>query len=74
MIANNLKKRIYTSVVLLILVCVIFSFDIILTYTLLVLGVLSLLELIKISKKLSKIKSILFCQIFFLLSIYLLFV
>ena len=46
MIANNLKKRIYTSFVLLILVFVIFSFDIILTYTLLVLGVLSLLEFI----------------------------
>ena len=54
MIANNLKKRIYTSFALLILVIVIFSFDIILTYTLLVLGVLSLLEFIEISKNFQK--------------------
>ena len=56
MISNNLKKRIYTSLVLLILVLIIFSFDIILTYTLLVLGVLSILEFIEIAKKTFKNK------------------
>ena len=71
MIANNLKKRIYTSFVLLILVFVIFSFDIILTYTLLVLGVLSLLEFIEISKKTFKNKSsLILSNIFFITYIF----
>ena len=71
MIANNLKKRIYTSFVLLILVFVIFSFDIILTYTLLVLGVLSLLEFIEISKKTFKNKiSFALSNIFFITYIF----
>ena len=71
MIANNLKKRIYTSFVLLILVFVIFSFDIILTYTLLVLGVLSLLEFIEISKKTFENKSsLILSNIFFITYIF----
>ena len=71
MIANNLKKRIYTSFALLILVFVIFSFDIILTYTLLVLGVLSLLEFIEISKKTFKNKSsLILSNIFFITFIF----
>ena len=71
MITNNLKKRIYTSLVLLILVLAIFSSDIILTYSLLVLGVLSLLEFIEISKKTFKNKIyIILSNIFFIIYIF----
>ncbi len=71
MITNNLKKRIYTSLVLLILVIVIFSFDIMLTYSLLVLSVLSLLEFIEISKKTFKNKiNVILSNIFFITYIF----
>ena len=51
MISKNLKKRINTSLFLFILVLLIFSFDFMLIYFLIVLGVLSILEFIEISKK-----------------------
>ena len=71
MITNNLKKRIYTSLVLLILVLAIFSSDIILTYSLIVFGVLSLLEFIEISKKTFKNKiNIILSNIFFIIYIF----
>jgi len=67
MISNNLRKRLYTSLGLLILVLLIFSFDIILTYSLLVLGVLSILEFIEITKKIFKSKiSFIVSNIFFI--------
>ena len=71
MITNNLKKRIYTSLFLLILVLAIFSSDIILTYSLVVLGVISLLEFIEISKKTFKNKiNIILSNIFFIIYIF----
>ena len=71
MISNNLKKRIYTSLGLMTLVFVIFTFDLMLTYTLLVLGVLSLLEFIEISKKTFKNKSsLILSNIFFITYIF----
>ena len=71
MIPKNLKKRINTSLLLLILVLLIFSFDFILTYSLIVLGVLSILEFIGISKKAFKSKiSFISSNIFFIIYIF----
>tara|TARA_B100001063_G_C16734286_1_gene541104 strand:+ start:623 stop:1273 length:651 start_codon:yes stop_codon:yes gene_type:complete len=56
MITKNFKKRFFTSIFLLLLVLLIFNFDIILIYSLLVLGVLSILEFLQISKKIIKRK------------------
>ena len=44
MIATNLKKRIYTSIFLFLLIFLIFNFNVILVYSLIILGVLSILE------------------------------
>ena len=60
MISNNLKKRFYTSVLLLILVILIFNFNLILMYSLTVLGVMSILEFLNISKKIFKYRFIKF--------------
>ncbi|MDC1124339.1 phosphatidate cytidylyltransferase [Pelagibacteraceae bacterium] len=81
MINNNLKKRIFTSITLLILTLLIIKYNVALVYVLLVFGVVSLLEFvslinkIKLNKFYSLISSIfftvylfLFCSIFFLLS------
>ena len=71
MIPKNLKKRIHTSLLLLILVLLIFSFDFILIYSLIVLGVLSILEFIGISKKAFKSKiSFISSNIFFIIYIF----
>ena len=71
MIPKNLKKRIHTSLLLLILVLLIFSFDFILIYSLIVLGVLSILEFIGISKKVFKSKiSFISSNIFFIIYIF----
>ena len=51
MISNNLKKRIYTSLILLSLVLMIFNSNIILIYFLIILGVLSIIEFTGILKK-----------------------
>ena len=55
---SNLKKRIYTSFILFFLVFLIFKFNIILVYSLLILSVFSILEFINISKKIFKKKSL----------------
>ena len=44
MIATNLKKRIYTSIFLFLLIFLMFNFNVILVYSLIILGVLSILE------------------------------
>ena len=81
MINKNLKKRIYTSITLLILTLLIIKYNAALVFVLLVFGVVSLLEFmslinkIKLNKFYSLISNIffavylfLFCSIFFLLS------
>ena len=81
MISNNLKKRFYTSTILLTLVILILNFNFVLTYSLIILGVISILEFLNISKKIFKytlskvfynslfiIYIIIFCFLFFSLS------
>ena len=51
MISNNLKNRIYTSLILLSLVLMIFNSNIILIYFLIILGILSIIEFTGILKK-----------------------
>ena len=81
MINNNLKKRVYTSILLLLLLYLISTFEYVLTYTLIVFGTLSILEFLTLTKKIFKsfyyrylvnILSIsyisLFCFFFFLTS------
>ena len=83
MITNNLKHRILTSLLLVFLVMLIFSFKFILVYTLIVIGVLAFLEFTKIMSKIliSKFFRFLlniffglyifiFCNTFFLFSIF----
>ena len=62
MISNNLKKRFYTSLVLLALVILILNFNFILIYSLIILGVISILEFLSISKKIFKYR---FSKIFY---------
>jgi len=81
MINTNLKKRIFTSILLLAIIFLIFSFNMILTFSLIVFGVLSLLEFFNLTSKIfkKKIYSLffntffviyvsLYCFIFFLFS------
>ncbi len=56
MISQNLKKRFYTSIALLIIFFLIFEFSYILVLSLLILGVLSIIEFAGIIKKLFKNK------------------
>ena len=51
MISNNLKKRIYTSLILLSLLILIFNFNFILLYSLLIFSVLSIIEFLQLSNK-----------------------
>ena len=53
---SNLKKRIYTSLILFFLVFLIFRFNFILVYSLLILGIFSILEFLNISSKIFKKK------------------
>ena len=53
---SNLKKRIYTSFILFFLVFLIFRFNFILVYSLLILGIFSILEFLNISSKIFKKK------------------
>ena len=53
---SNLKKRIYTSLILFFLVFLIFRFNFILVYSLLILGVFSILEFLNIIGKIFKKK------------------
>ncbi len=81
MISKNLKQRIYTSLVLLILTFLIFNFNILLIYFLIILGVISFLEFSKMISEIffNKFKRALinisfviyifiFCSLFFLFS------
>ena len=70
MISQNFKKRFYTSVVLLIIFFLIFEFSYLLVLSLLILGVLSIIEFAGIIKKLFKNKYYIFLQISFLDYIY----
>ena len=54
MISSDFKKRFFTSLVLLSLVFLIFNFDSILIYSLIILGVLSILEFLQLTKKIIK--------------------
>tara|TARA_B100000902_G_scaffold394916_1_gene452286 strand:- start:1083 stop:1733 length:651 start_codon:yes stop_codon:yes gene_type:complete len=81
MIEANFRKRFYTSTILLFFVFLIYNYKLFLTYFLIVLGVLSILEFLQISKKIFKnrfslipvnllfiIFIFIFCIIFFLFS------
>ena len=70
MISKNFKKRIYTSCLLLLLVILMVSYNFVLVFSLIVLGVLSLLEFFNISNKIFKNK-IYLSTINFLFSLYL---
>ena len=83
MILKNYKKRIYTSLMLLSLIFLMFSFRTIMVFGLIILGVLSLLEFFNITCKVFKKKTIqfifniffiiylsIFCCIFFFFSYY----
>ena len=50
MISNNLKSRLITSLILLTILFLIYNFNFILVYSLIVLGVMSILEFCKLSK------------------------
>ena len=56
MIQNDLKKRIFTSLVLLFLLFLIFSFNLVLVYVLVVLSVLSIIEFLQLTNKIFKKK------------------
>jgi phosphatidate cytidylyltransferase len=60
MILKNLKDRIYTSLILLTLIYLIFNFNFILVFSLLILGMYSLLEFFNLSKNMFKKKIYLF--------------
>ncbi|MDA7715276.1 phosphatidate cytidylyltransferase [Pelagibacteraceae bacterium] len=71
MILSNWQKRCITSLVLLFLIILIFSFNIILIYLLIVLGVLSILEFLQLTKKLSiKFINFYFINIFFIIYVF----
>lgn len=60
MISKDLKKRFLTSILLFLLIFLIISFKTVLIFTLLVLGVLSLLEFFNMTNKIIKIRLYLF--------------
>ena len=72
MIKENLKKRIYTSLVLFCLIFMILNFNSILLYTLILIGIYSILEFLNIVKKIfiNKFYTII-TNIFFILYIFL---
>ena len=64
---SNFKLRIFTSFILILLILLIFMNDIILTFSLIILGNLSILEFSKISKKFLKNKiNLLLINLFFI--------
>lgn len=66
MISSELKKRTFTSTILLFLIYLIFQYNYFLLYSLIVLGTLSLIEFFNISKKIAKnIFLLFFMNIFF---------
>ena len=64
MIKKNLKKRLYTSIFLLLLIFLIFKFNFIMMYSLIVFGVLSLIEFYKIIIKVFKNKTVIYISNF----------
>ena len=54
--SKNLKNRIYTSFILLSLVILFFKFNLILVYSLIILGVISILEFLELIKKIPNLK------------------
>ena len=72
MIEKNLKKRIFTSIALLLLTSLFFLSQFVLIYTLIVLGVLSIMEFTNLINKIIKEpKLIFFSNIFFIIYIFL---
>ena len=70
MFYKNIKQRLNTSIILLILVFLIFNFNQILLFTLLVLGVISFLEFLNISRKIFKNKlNLIFSNLLFIIYI-----
>jgi phosphatidate cytidylyltransferase len=71
MISKNLKKRVYTSILLLFLIYLIFSFKQIAILSILIIGVLSILEFLNIIKRIFKNKLyILFSSLTFIMFIF----
>ena len=70
MISQNFKKRFYTSVVLLIIFFLIFEFSYLLVLSLLILGVLSIIEFAGIIKNYLKINTIFFTNFFWIIFIF----
>ena len=71
MISGNLQKRFITSLVLLLIIFLIFNYNIILIYLLIVLGILSILEFLQMTKKLSmKFVNFCFINLFFIFYIF----
>ena len=72
MIEKNLKKRIFTSIALLLLTSLLFLSEFVLIYTLIVLGVLSIMEFTNlINKTIKEPKLIFFSNILFIIYIFL---
>ncbi len=72
MIKKDLKRRISTSIILLALIVLIFEFKIILVFSLIILGVISIMEFLKITKKIIKNNLLFFCSnILFIIYIFL---
>ncbi len=70
MIPKNLKERIFTSLFLFFLLSLFIFFDFIMIYSLIVLGTLSLIEFLNLSKKILKNSIILnICNLFFIIYI-----
>lgn len=67
MIYNNFKKRLLTAILLLLLIFLIFNFKVILIYSLIIIGVVSVLEFLQISNKIFKNKTyLIFINSFFI--------
>ena len=64
----NLKNRIVTSIFLILLTILILSFDFLLIYTLIVLGVISILEFLSLTNKIFKNKKFIFIFNFFFIT------
>ena len=64
MISKDLKKRIYTSAILLILIFISLKINLILVFSLIVLGVMSIIEFLNMIKKIIKNKFYLFISSF----------
>ena len=71
MISSNFKKRLNTSLFLFLILILIFNYNFLLVFTLIVLGVLGIIEFLSISKKFLKINYTFICLIQFLLFIFL---